>query len=188
MALNLYSFVSGTVIKSAEVNSNFSLINAELFAIRNDNIANDAAIVDTKLATIATASKVNGSALISETIDAVKGQFAWYLPGEQAVGANISAEWFATANLTVVGVFLHVKTAPTGAALIVDINKNGVTIFSTQPQINDGATTGGSGAALDGTVTLQDEDSVRVDVDQVGSTTPGEDLTIVLKCEQKVPQ
>ena len=188
MALTLINFVSGTPILAAEVNKNFNDINTSLFAIKNGHIANDAAIADLKLATISTADKVDGAAVIAQTIDAVKGQFAWYLPGEQAVGANLSAEWFATAVLTAVAVFLHVKTAPTDASLIVDINKNGTSIFSTQPEIAAGATTGGDSAAFDGTITFADNDSLRVDVDQIGSTLPGENLTIVLKCEQKVPQ
>ncbi len=36
--------------------------------IQNDNVAADAAIVDTKLATIATASKVNGSSLVAASV------------------------------------------------------------------------------------------------------------------------
>src|SRR6187455_1843482 len=40
--------------------------------------------------------------------------------------------WYAPANFTISNVILSAGTAPTGADLIVDVNKNGSTIFSTQ--------------------------------------------------------
>ena len=50
-------------------------------------------------------------------------------------------------NLTIRGVYLAVGTAPTTNAIIVDISKGGVSIFTTQtnrPQIAAGANTGQS--------------------------------------------
>ncbi len=75
-----------------------------------------------------------------------------------------------------------VGTAPAGASLIVDVNVNGTTIYGTQgnrPTIAAGANTGLGGAASTATVTAGQ--FLTVDVDQVGSTTAGSDLTVVVR-------
>jgi hypothetical protein len=81
---------------------------------------------------------------------------------------------------TITGVRLTVGTAPTGAALIVDVNKNGTTIFTTQanrPTIAAGANIGGPGTAPDVT-SLVAGDYLTIDIDQVGSTVAGSDLVV----------
>lgn len=81
---------------------------------------------------------------------------------------------------TIIGVRLTANTAPAGAAIIVDVNKNGTTIFTTaanRPTIADGANSGGPGVAPD-VSTLAAGDYLTVDIDQVGSGTAGSDLTV----------
>lgn len=187
MGLSLITFSSGTVIKSAEVNSNFNAINTELFDIDQGNFNVGAQLPDTLLATIATAGKVNGSAVVSQTVDGVKGQYVWYIDGVLAVGTNQSAEFEVAATLTIVGVRLRCKTAPQGANLIVDINKNGTTIFTTRPEIDAGQTTDDNNHVISVTA-LATGDILTVDIDQVGSTTPGSNLTVIVDVKQKVPQ
>lgn len=85
-------------------------------------------------------------------------------------------------NYTVESVRAAVNTAPTGAAVIVDVNKNGVTLYTTQanrPSIAAAANsaTGNSPAIT----TFAAGDYLTVDVDQVGSTTPGSDLTVTVR-------
>lgn len=88
-------------------------------------------------------------------------------------------------NLTIVKAYAVVKTAPTGADLIIDINKNGNSIWASTPanrlKITDGNTYG-SQTSFD-TTTLSEDDSITVDVDQVGSTVNGSDLSIYLRCK-----
>ncbi len=82
-------------------------------------------------------------------------------------------------TLTIQKVFLAVNTAPTGAAIIVDVNRNGTTIFTTQanrPQIADGANTGES-SSID-VSSFADGDYLQADIDQIGSTAAGADLTV----------
>jgi len=104
-----------------------------------------------------------------------------FLQDTLTVDTNVSAEFEikSAQTLTMNAVDLNIKTAPTGAALIVDINKNGTTIFSTRPRIADGATSGG-GSAVFSSTTVVAGDIITIDIDQVGSTTPGKDLTIAL--------
>jgi hypothetical protein len=75
-----------------------------------------------------------------------------------------------------------VNTPPTGAALLVDVNKNGTTIYADQskrPSIAAGANSA-VGNNPDVT-TLAAGDYLTVDVDQVGSTVAGADLTVTVR-------
>jgi len=71
------------------------------------------------------------------------------------------------------------NTAPVGAAVIVDVHKDGTTIFTNQahrPQIADGANVGNT---TDIDVASWATDAyLQIDVDQIGSGTAGSDLTV----------
>jgi hypothetical protein len=85
-------------------------------------------------------------------------------------------------SYTIVGTRLMVGTAPTGASLILDVNKNGTTIYTNQanrPTIAASANAGGPGAAPDVT-TLVAGDYLTVDIDQIGSSIAGSDLTVAI--------
>jgi len=86
--------------------------------------------------------------------------------------------------LTIRSVRASVGTPPTGAPIIVDVNVNGATIFTTQanrPTIPAGQNT--SGAATGQSVTtIPDGGYFTVDIDQVGSTQAGADLTVQILC------
>lgn len=86
--------------------------------------------------------------------------------------------------LTIVKAFAYVKTAPTGANIIVDLNKNGTSIWAST-QANRltiaAGTQSGNQTSFD-TTTLAEDDILLPEVDQVGSTVPGTALTIYLRC------
>lgn len=102
------------------------------------------------------------------------------LPGALTVGAGAlrlynrsSVPWVLTR------VYISVGTAPTGADLIVDVNINGTTIFTTQanrPTIAASANTGTSG--VPDVTTVNVGEYLTVDVDQVGSTVAGSNLVV----------
>jgi hypothetical protein len=78
----------------------------------------------------------------------VKTTLSFAVTGTLAAGTDKAPTLLATCSLTITKVKLVVKTAPTGADLIVDVNKNGTTVFTTQsnrPKITAGNTTGDSG-------------------------------------------
>jgi hypothetical protein len=107
--------------------------------------------------------------------------------GTLAVGTDKAPTILAPCQLTIVKVKLVVKTAPTGASVIVDVNKNGTTIFTTQanrPSIAAGSLAGDS--VSPDVTSLVEGDKVTIDVDQIGSTVAGADLTVEVVCRQEV--
>lgn len=129
-------------------------------------------------------SAASGSVLVSRTGNAPEWKtptttLVWYIDGALSTGTDQSAAVTMPFGFTVTDIDLDAKTAPAGAALIVDINENGTTIYSTNPQINDSATTEAGTEVLSDT-TLAAGSRITVDIDQIGSTTGGSSLTIML--------
>jgi len=86
---------------------------------------------------------------------------------------------------TILSCRASVGTPPTGGSIKVDVNKNGSTIFTTQANRPEIAISGNtSGAVTNMNVSaLSAGDYLTVDVDQVGSTVAGADLTVTVTLE-----
>jgi hypothetical protein len=87
------------------------------------------------------------------------------------------------ATRTITAVRASVGVAPAGASIIVDVLKNGTTIFTTtanRPTIAAAANTSGKVTNMDVT-SLADGDYLTVNIAQVGSTTAGSDLTVQIE-------
>lgn len=82
--------------------------------------------------------------------------------------------------LTITGVRVSAGTAPTGAALIVDVKKGGTSIFPTtpKPRVAIGANTG---TAVPDTTAWAAGEYLTVDVTQIGSTVAGSDVTVTIQ-------
>jgi hypothetical protein len=81
---------------------------------------------------------------------------------------------------------MAVVSVPTGASIICDVNKAGTTIYTTQanrPVIADGASSGSLSPTADVT-TLNAGDVMELDIDQIGSGSPGSGLWFVLQGER----
>lgn len=106
----------------------------------------------------------------------------FYVDGELNVGTKVQSLIVPKA-MTITEIRLVVDTAPTDASLIIDINKNGTTLYTTQAN-RPTITTGNTSA----TATAPDITSVAVgdlltlEIDQVGSTLKGENLSVVIIC------
>ncbi len=104
----------------------------------------------------------------SGTLSTSTGAFRWY---------NRSGR-----TLTFDSVSLAAGTAPTGAAILVDVNMDGTTIYTTQgnrPTIAISGNSSDNTTAPDVT-TVADNHYITVDVDQVGSTIAGADLVVTV--------
>ncbi len=131
------------------------------------------------------AKGLSGQLLVSQGTGAPKwvtpvGGMAWFLDGTQSIGTSIGAKVIMPMNVTLTSVSMAIKGTPTGTALIVNIKKDGSSIFSTRPQINSGALLGG-GNAVFSTTKLTEDSIITLDVDQIGSTFAGSGLTVILK-------
>ena len=112
----------------------------------------------------------------------VRAQIGYTVSGALAVDTNVCFPFRPSGAFTVSEVYVEVKTAPTGATLIIDVNKNGTTIFTDQslrPTIAISGTTATSGTP--DVTTFAKDDQITIDVDQIGSTLTGEDLTVQVR-------
>lgn len=83
---------------------------------------------------------------------------------------------------TLLAVRANVKTAPTGAILIVDVNEEGTSLLSTKLSIDAGektSTTAAAAAVISDPVLIDDAE-MTIDIDQVGSTVAGVGLKVGL--------
>jgi len=105
--------------------------------------------------------------------------------GTLVVGTGTSRYPIKGGTFQIQTVAAMVGTAPTGASVIVDVNKNGSTIYGTQanrPTIAVSTNSATVGAHTATTVT--DGDYLTIDVDQIGSTVAGADLVVVVRMQR----
>lgn len=83
-------------------------------------------------------------------------------------------------TLTIRTVRASLGTAPTGADVIIDVNKNGTTIFTTQSARPTVAATTNTGVGVPAVVAWPAGQYLTIDIDQIGSTVAGADLTVAV--------
>lgn len=141
--------------------------------------------------TLITAGALNHleNGLLAASIDAdlalsqiAPQSFSWSSSGSAALTTGGHRLYNDTGGTrTITAVRASVGTAPTGSALIVDVNKNGTTIFTTQtnrPTIPAGSFTDTADTVQ--VATWPPGEYLTVDIDQVGSTIPGSNLTVTV--------
>lgn len=79
---------------------------------------------------------------------------------------------------TLTAVRIAATTAPTGSTLIVNVKKNGTTIFSTKPSLDISEKTSVTAASQPvlSTTAFADDDEITWHIDQIGSTVAGAGL------------
>src|SRR5690349_2670291 len=87
---------------------------------------------------------------------------------------------------TIMGVTARLNTAPTGATTFkVDVNKNGTTIFTDQSKRPIFAASAKiANSATPDVTSVTTGDYLTVDVDAVGSTVAGSDLTVTVRLKK----
>lgn len=115
----------------------------------------------------------------------IKVYLRWSVQGTLAVQTNVLPQIIVPRAGTINKVTARADTAPTGASLLVDIFKNGsASIFDTSgDRITIAVATNEDSSdvidAVDGV--LAAEDHLEINIDQVGSTIAGSDLTITIE-------
>lgn len=103
------------------------------------------------------------------------------LPGQAFVEAGRLRQYFAFRS-AILGIQAAVHVAPTGQALIADVNKSGLSIFADQaqrPTIAAGANV--SGVSVPSVTIIEPGEYLTVDIDQTGSTIAGGDVTVMVR-------
>lgn len=181
------TFTNGTAADAIQVNTNF----ADLVSFLNNSVVHRDG---TKAFTAAQAmggNRLTGLGAPTADSDAARRQDAenvmavFAKPDKLEVTTDTGASRmpfpFAA---TILGVYATVSVAPTGAAILIDVHKNGTTIFTTQ---GNRPTIAATAFAVNAEVTNMDVtaiaagDYLTVNIDQIGSTLPGEDLVVVVR-------
>jgi hypothetical protein len=119
-------------------------------------------------------------------MDASPRVLMWYLPHDVEVGTNKSAYLVVPFSGEIVKATAYAKTSPVGAmTLKIDINKNGTTIWGNQDnrlQFASGANTATSSTFT--TTSVAENDYFTLDIDSIGSTLPGTDITVMLQIKE----
>lgn len=102
--------------------------------------------------------------------------------GVQAVKTG-QGRWYAPVACSIEGAYASVGTAPTGATFIIDILKNGTTIYTggtNRPTISTSAFVSTIPVVAPAVTALAAGDYLTVNVAQIGSSVPGSDLTVLV--------
>jgi hypothetical protein len=89
-------------------------------------------------------------------------------------------------NCEIVSVIARVSGQPVGSAILIDVNRNGTTVFTTQsnrPTIGAGTNSSIVVTSMDVT-SLAPGDYLSVDIDAVGSTFAGSDLVVAVRLRE----
>ncbi len=121
-------------------------------------------------------------AATKQYVDARAGALHFHLQGLAAAGPK-QVQVLLEKSLTAKKVWLYSDDAPVGSDLVIDINKNGTTIWTTQA--NRAKVVAGQNAGSQTTfdvTAFAAGDRLSIDIDQVGSTIPGgNDLMVTLE-------
>jgi hypothetical protein len=126
---------------------------------------------------VATSDIAANSTLLTYDIPFAAGFGATFAGSDLA--AQTYAELVISRNITLQGMLGYIDTPSVGAAVVLDILKDGVSIYTTKPQF-----AAGSNTLTDGTLSVTTAvagDRLTFKVTQVGSTTKGQKLRATFK-------
>jgi len=106
--------------------------------------------------------------------------------GVDGAGEDLAVQIYgaltAPVDMSIAGVLGNIQAGPVGADLIFDIEVNGVSIFTTKPEIADGFTAVTAGVLTSDPTNffVSAGDEIVFKILQVGSTTAGQRLTLTI--------
>lgn len=115
--------------------------------------------------------------------DKIRPTFVFTVSDSLTTGTSLTPILVVPNALTIEKAYAVVKTAPTGTSMLIDLNVNGTSIWASNQSNRLTITVGSTEdtqTSFD-TTSLAEGDLLTLDVDQVGSTIAGADLTVALK-------
>lgn len=184
------TFVTSTVANPTQVNTNFTdlvtFLNAQ--TIHKDGavaMTGNLAMGNNKVTGLAAPTAASDAARKQDTDNGVIDIVTFAREGTLTVAAG-KGRYYLPYAITLLGIRSAVNTAPTGAAVLVDVNKNGTTVFTTQgnrPSIAISGFVSSEVTNMDVTAVAAG-DYLSVDIDQIGSTLAGADLTVMIRYQR----
>lgn len=143
----------------------------------------DGSITTGKFSSSGTMPGWDGSALTNLPYDIAfnAGFDADMVKEDLATAPSVYGELVMSRAGTFLGEAGYIDTPPTGATVIVDIEKNNSSIYSTKPQFAIGANALTAGTLS--TTSFAANDRITFKITQIGTTEPGEGLRFTLKCK-----
>jgi hypothetical protein len=123
----------------------------------------------------------DAGAKINAVVDAFPVFVPFFIPGTLVVGAGATRIYNPSGRtVTLKKIQFHAITAPTGSAATLDFNISGTTVFTTQgnrPSASAASNVSSVGTPDTAAAAWADTQYITVDVDAVGSTVAGADIT-----------
>lgn len=122
------------------------------------------------------ASWATGSSL------ATRIQQRWVANGPFRVGTSVDGGYIATSAFTISAIWLYRTTPGSASSSILDLNKNGTTMYTTQanrPTIAFNDSDSKVQATLPDIVSVAAGDILTIDIDQIETGTPGDIILII---------
>jgi len=115
--------------------------------------------------------------------DAILPTFVFTFTGTLSIGTNVTPALIVNNALTINKAYAYVKTVPTGAAILIDININATSIWNSDQgnRLTVAASAQTGSQTIFDTTALQEGDIITIDIDTIGSSVAGSDLTVELK-------
>lgn len=111
-------------------------------------------------------------------------QFTFFIAGAQATGTKKGGCIVPFAG-KIADIRAYVDTPPTTQSILIDVNKNGTTLFTTQANRLTIAAAGNASTTTAPDVTaVAAGDRLTFDIDQVGTGTAGSDLYVTISITQ----
>ncbi len=113
----------------------------------------------------------------------------WFVPGNLAEHAGgvteVGGAHYLDRDYKVIGAFLRLGTVATGEPIIVDINDDGASLFGSgqEPSLPSDLQDHYYTAFARGII-AEKGSTLTMDIDQVSSSTPGEDLTVQIDLDE----
>jgi hypothetical protein len=114
---------------------------------------------------------------------ATRERARWAANGPYIIGTTVDGGWIVPTAMTISAVWLHRATPGTSSSSIVDLNKNGVTMYTTQanrPTIAFNDSDNKVQATLPDITAVAAGDILTMDIDQIEGGIPG-DLTLTIE-------